>query len=110
MKQELKLILIGSAMLAITPLANAAPGKPVTAAFNYDRTAPVKTTYRKAQKTARKACKINGRITAMQRMLERDSVQPMLEEFVLRTQSQDLITYHEARTGNTITANQFVAD
>ena len=109
MKQVMKLILIGGALLISTPFGNAERSEPMTVAFKYDRTASIETTFNKARKTARKACQINGRLVPLKRVLERDCVTPMLEQFVLGTKNQDLVAYYEEKTGKPITGNRFVA-
>lgn len=97
MKKTLQLVLIGAAMLMTTPIVNAEWHEPVTVSFEYDRTDPIKTTYRNAEKKTKKACRLNGHIAPMKRRLMRTCVRPILEQFVLATQDQELIAHYERR-------------
>ena len=110
MKHAIKLLLIGSALLIPAPLSSAEQRGSMEVAIQYDRTAPIETTYNRARAIARKACQINGRVAPMKRMLERTCVSPMLAQFVLKTENQDLIAYYETRTGEPPMAIPFVAD
>ena len=109
MKKTLQLVLIGAAMLMTTPIVNAEWYEPVTVSFEYDRTAPVKTTYRKALKRTEKACELNRQIAPMKRALKRTCVIPILEQFVLATKDQDLIAFYERRNNVQISANRLAA-
>ena len=109
MNQVMKLIFIFGALLISAPFASAERSEPMNVAFKYDRTASIETTFKQARKTARRACQVNGRLAPMKRVLERDCVRPMLEQFILGTQNQDLITYYEEKTGKPVTDNRIVA-
>lgn len=110
MRKAIQLLLISSALLATAPLASAEQGDTMQVAFKYDRSAPIKTTYNRARAVARKACQINGRVAPTKRLLKRTCVAPMLAQFVLKTQNQDLIAHYEDRMGKPAIAVPFVAD
>ena len=110
MKQAIKLLLIGGALLIPAPLSSAEQRGSMEVAIQYDRTAPIETTYSRARAAARKACQINGRVAPMKRLLERTCVTPMLAQFVVQTENQDLIAYYERRMGTAPLAVPFVAD
>ncbi|MFN3214173.1 MAG: hypothetical protein ACE37M_13800 [Henriciella sp.] len=109
MKKTLQLVLIGAALLMTTPIVSAQLYEPVTVSFEYDRSAPIKTTYRNALKQTEKACGLNREIAPMKRALKRTCVTPILEQFVLATQDQDLIAFYERKNNVHITANRIAA-
>lgn len=110
MKQAIKLLLISGVLTTTAPLVSAEQGDPMQIAFKYDRTAPIDKTYNRARSIARKACEINGRVAPMKRLLERTCVGPMLAQFVLQTEDEDLIAHYEAKMGTPAVAAPFVAD
>lgn len=110
MKTAIKLLLISIALLIPAPLSSAEQGDPIQVAIKYDRTAPIVTSYNRARSVARKACQINGRVAPMKRSLERTCVTPILAQFVLKTENQDLIAYYEDRMGAPPVAVPFIAD
>ncbi|MEL6691565.1 MAG: hypothetical protein AAFQ12_00830 [Pseudomonadota bacterium] len=110
MKTAIKLLLISGALLIPAPLSSAEQGDTMQVAIKYDRTAPVDRTYNKARAIARKACKINGRVAPMKRLLEETCVAPIIAQFVLQTENQELIAYYERRMGEPPAFVPFVAD
>ena len=110
MKQAIKLLLIGGALLIPAPLSSAEQRGSMEVAIQYDRTAPIETTYSRARAAARKACQINGRVAPMKRYLEETCVAPIVAQFVLQTENQDLIAHYEAKMGEPPVAVPFVAD
>jgi hypothetical protein len=110
MKQAIPLLLISAALLTSAPLASAEQGDPMQVAFKYDRSAPIDKTYNRARAVARKACQINGRVAPTKRLLKRTCVAPMLAQFVLKTQNQELIAHYEDRMGKPAIDIPFIAD
>jgi len=108
MKQHLKLFAICAALAFTIPSASALTKTQMDVTFKYQPSAPIETTYKKAHRTAYKACKLNGRLSATKRFLVRSCVQPLVEEFVITTQDPDLLAYHERRIGRTISGTRFV--
>lgn len=108
MKQQFKLFAICAALAFTVPSASAQTHDVIEATFKYNRSAPVETTYKKAQRTAYKACDLNGRLSEVKRSLVRSCVRPLVEEFVITTQDSDLLAYHERRSGRTVRGTRFV--
>lgn len=110
MKQHLKLLALCAGMMMTLPSASALNEVPIQAAFKYDPSVPASQTYRRAERTATKACGLNGRVTPIRRSLMRTCVRPLVEEFVIATGDSDLIAYHENRTGRKVGNYSFVAN
>ncbi len=110
MKQHLKLLALCAGMMMTLPSASALNEVPIQAAFKYDPSVPASQTYRRAERTATKACGLNGRVTPIRRSLMRSCVRPLIEEFVIATGDSDLIAYHENRTGRKVSNYSFVAN
>jgi len=110
MKQHLKLLALCAGMMMTLPSASALNEVPIQAAFKYDPSVPASQTYRRAERTATKACGLNGRVTPIRRSLMRTCVRPLIEEFVIATGNSDLIAFHENRTGRKVGNYSFVAN
>ncbi|MEO1188348.1 MAG: hypothetical protein AAFW60_04680, partial [Pseudomonadota bacterium] len=110
MKHQLKLAALCAGMILSLPSASALNEVPIQAAFKYDASMPVSTTYRRAMRTASKACGLHGRVTPIRRSLTRNCVRPLIEEFVIATRNSELIAYHERRTGRKLGNDSSVAN
>lgn len=108
MTKLLKLAAVALAVCGAPILSSAAETEQFTATFIYDRSVSVEQTYRRAMRTATKACKLNHRIAPVKRSLRRTCIRPLLEQFIIKTGDRDLITYHEARTGQKMKELVFV--
>ena len=108
MTNVLKLAAVALAVCSAPIPSSAAETEQVTARFIYDRSVPVEQTYRRAIRTASKACKLNGRVAPIKRSLRRTCVRPLVEQFIIKTGNRDLIAHHEARTGQKMKELVFV--
>lgn len=107
MKLQSAIVALGLAIATPLPLTSAvaetsAYSERVEARVTYSPDAPAAETYRHARKVFRKACYLNGQISAMHRVQERVCVQPMLDKFVAHTGNPELAELHEARTGRLV--------
>lgn len=109
MKHQLKLLALCVGMGVTLPNASAYSQEPIQVAFKYDASAPASETYRRAERTASKACGLNGRVIPIKRALMRSCVRPLVEQFVITTGNTDLIAHHEKRTGRKAGSFSFVA-
>lgn len=110
MQTKINVVLAGLTLATLSSLNAVADGAPMSVEIKYDRTAPIDTTFNRARAIARKACQINGRIAPMKRLLEETCVAPIVAQFVLQTENQDLIALYEAKMGEPPVAVPFVAD
>ncbi len=109
MRHQMKVLALCAGLFLTLPFAHALDSRPLQVAFKYDSAASVATTYRRAERTAQKACGLNGRVLPMKRALLRSCVRPLVEDFVIATGNLELAAHHEKRTGRTIRDSQFVA-
>ncbi|MDJ0921478.1 MAG: hypothetical protein QNI84_10135 [Henriciella sp.] len=110
MNRTLKLaavLFLGLAMIA--PQAGALNEVPMDVAFTYDRSAPVGETYLRAKRKAERVCGIHSRVPPVRRLLVRDCVLPMLNQFVLKTGDAELLAHHEERVGTKAIRTDFSA-
>ena len=110
MQTKMNAVLAVLALASVSTLPAAADDDPMRVEIKYDRTAPVDTTFNRARAIARKACQINGRVAPMKRLLEKTCVAPLLSQYVLQTENQELIAYYERRLGEPPVFVPFVAD
>lgn len=110
MQTKMNAVLAVLALASVSTLQAAADDDLMRVEIKYDSTAPVGKTYSRARLVARKACQINGRVLPMRRLLEKTCVAPLLSQFVLQTENQDLIAYYERRMGEPPVFVPFVAD
>ena len=110
MQTKINAVLVGLALATASSLHVAAHETPMRVEIKYDRTAPLSKSYSRALSTARKACQVNGRLVQMKRYLEETCVAPIVAQFVLQTENQELISYYERRMGEPAVFVPFVAD
>lgn len=94
-----KPIAFSLAVFAATPVVNAEKTEPITVAFKYNPDAPVSEIYKRAKRTAQRACELSGSLRSVKRMQTRICTEPLLAEFVIKTGNPDLKAYYEARNG-----------
>ena len=110
MQTKVNAILAALALASVSTLHAAAEDDPMRVEIKYDRTAPISKSYSRALSVARKACQVNGRLVEMKRYLEKTCVAPIVAQFVLQTENQELIAYYERRMGAPLVFVPFVAD
>ncbi|MEM7330172.1 MAG: hypothetical protein AAF437_15620 [Pseudomonadota bacterium] len=110
MKLRFKLLGLCAGLIVALPSASALKETRIEVAFQYDSAIPAKATYRKAERTAIKACGLNGRVLPIKRTLKRTCVDPLVEEFVIATGNPDLRAHHEKRTGRAVGSYSFAAN
>ena len=110
MQTKMNAVLAVLALASVSTLQAAADDDLMRVEIKYDSTAPVGKTYSRARLVARKACQINGRIAPMKRLLEKTCVEPIIAQFVLQTEDQDLIDLYEDKMGEPPVFAPFVAD
>ena len=110
MRLHLKLLGVCAGLIVALPCASAANETRIEVAFQYNSAIPAKVTYHKAERTAYKACNLNGRVAPMKRIMMRTCVDPLVEKFVIATGDPDLRTHHEKRTGRAVGSYSFAAN
>ncbi|MEM9181368.1 MAG: hypothetical protein AAGA89_16770 [Pseudomonadota bacterium] len=110
MKQHLKLLALCAGMMMTLPSASALNEVPMQVTFKYDPALSAAQSYRRAERTATKACGLYGRVSPIRQSLMRTCVRPLVEEFVIATGDSDLIAHHENRTGRKVGNYSFVAN
>ena len=108
MKTQLKTLALCAGLFLAVPSASALPTETIDVTFSYDRSAPTEVSYRRAERTAVKACGLNGRVAPMKRALTKSCVQPLVEAFVIATGDTALRAYYEDRNGRLEPGTRFV--
>ena len=99
MKQALALILIGTTLTAGLPVSASAQPAPEAVELDLDRSLTPKRIYRRAKQQVYEVCQVKGRGLVTRRDRVQSCANPMLAEFVLGSDIQELVEIFEKRTG-----------
>ena len=102
MQLALKCALVSTVLIAGMPVNAMAHEAPKTVEIEIDRSHSPARIYRRAERQAKRHCKVNRRELTTRWHRIQTCVQPILAEFVLGAKIEELLELHEKRTGRSL--------
>ena len=102
MQLAFKCALISTALIAGMPATTIAEEAPKTVVIEIDRSLSPIRIYRRAERQAKRHCKVNRRELTTRWHRMQTCVHPMLAEFVIGAEMEALVKLYEKRTGQSL--------
>ena len=102
MQLALKCALISTTLIFGMPATTMAQEAPKTVEIEIDRSLTPVRIYRRAEQQAKRHCKVNRRELTTRWHRIQTCVRPMLAEFVIGAEIEELVNLYEKRTGQSL--------